>query len=89
MKSDGSASLLGIKKGKSVKYCQKQTKNMIFFARANGSFFGAIYSNHEQITYVALFYRATRAIRSFVMTHERPERIAHGRSFVKTFFKEL
>ena len=41
--------------------------------------------NHEQIPDVALFYRATRAICSWLLfCHEQPEQIAHSCSFIKS-----
>ena len=59
--SDRSDSLLGIKKrGKAVKNCQKHSKKIELF-RLNCLFLRAIHLNHEQITYVALFYRANRS----------------------------
>ena len=83
-KSNWSNSLLGRKRGKSVKKnCQKHMKKMIFFSEL--LVLESICSNYLLITHITLFYRATRAIFSrSLFCHERPERIAHGRSFVKS-----
>ena len=47
-------SLLGIKRGKAVKNCQKQGENYKFFL-ANHLFFVSERENHKQITPVAFF----------------------------------
>ena len=84
-KSDGSDSLLGIKRGKTEKNCQKHGENCKFF-RGNCSIFERkcnTLSNHsrhsllkrdrEQMALVALLWRATRWIlscHSFVKSDE-------------------
>ena len=72
-KSDGSNLLLGIKREKEVKNCQKHTKKTTIF-QANTVFFRAICLNHEcshssfakikksNSLMVALLIRATRGI---------------------------
>ena len=83
-KSNWSNSLLGRKRGKSVKKnCQKHMKKMIFFSEllVLESDLLKLWANHSHHSflqsYKSIFSRSP-------FCHERPERIAHGRSFVKS-----
>ena len=60
-KSDGSDSLHGIKRGKTVRSCQKHTKNMKFFERIARFWEQCAWITSESL--MSLFYKMTTAIR--------------------------
>ena len=77
-KSVGSDSLLGIKRGKTVKNCKKSMKNISFLCKI------AQEQNQEQITQVTIFKDRRERFAHYCSLVMSTEQITHGCSFVKS-----
>ena len=91
-KSDGSDSLLSIKRGETVKNCQKHLKNTFF--RANRSFFESDFPESQANLWGRSFLKKSKAIRSWSLfckerqekCREQWERIDHSLSLIWAIF---